>query len=321
MQEHAIIATHFAPLCADEPGSFNLTDDAAVLAMPEGKRLVVTTDSVIEGVHMLPAATEAQYASKLMRRNLSDLAAMGAAPWRYFLNLRVPRETGTEWFASFAATLHQEQERFGLVLAGGDTTLGGDIIHLSATVLGLVGKAPLTRSGACAGDGLYVTGSIGDAALGLAMLQADAAADGHWIDRYHLPQPRLQVGQALCGVASAALDCSDGLLKDAARLAMASGVGLELDATAIPVSDATRSLLEAAPDYASRSAIRQIILTGGDDYELIFTAPPSAETALAEMARFLRVPITPIGTVTDAGLEYRDEAGQHRFGLDSGWEY
>lgn len=323
MREREIITQYFAPLTEGEPGSFSLMDDAAVLNVPQEKQLVVTTDSVIEAVHVLPDATPEQYAMKLVRRNMSDLAAMGATPWRYLLNLRVPRGTERDWFVRFHQALEREQERFAMTLVGGDTTIGGDGVHLTLTALGLVDGPPLLRSGATVGDTVYVSGSIGDAALGLAMLQADIDAKGPWVERYHMPQPRLTLGNALRGVASAVLDCSDGLLKDAARIAEASGTGLELTLPSIPVSEPTRQLLDAAPNHEARSAIWQTILTGGDDYELIFTAPAAAETSLQEMARFLGVPVTAIGVVTEQpSLHYRDETGTLiRFGSDAGFEY
>ena len=322
MREREIIATYFAPLSSGEPGSFSLTDDAAVLTPPKGNKLVVTTDSVIEAVHVLPDATPEQYATKLLRRNLSDLAAMGATPWRYLLNVRVPRGTDAAWFERFTATLKREQEQFKLVLAGGDTTIGGEIIHLTATLFGLVEKEPLLRSMAQPDDDVYVSGCIGDAALGLAMLQADSSSDGAWVVRYHQPQPRLALGNALRGIATAAIDVSDGLLKDLSSLCAASHVGCEIELETIPVSDDTRRLLEAAPNSDARSTIWQMIATGGDDYELLFTAPASAATQLQEMARFLAVPVTRIGRMTqERSLRYRDEAGQQSFGEASGFEY
>lgn len=322
MRERDIIANYFVKLAAGEPGAFALTDDAASLHVPTGKQLIVTTDSVIEGVHVLPHASAAHCAQKLMRRNLSDLAAMGAAPWRYVLNLRAPRETDAAWFASFAATLDEEQAQFGLTLAGGDTSLGGDHVHLTLTALGLCDGAPLTRRGAQPGDLIFVSGTIGDAALGLTMLQDDAHATGPWVERYHRPQPRLALGQALRGNASAALDCSDGLWLDLARLCEASGVGAQVMLEDVPVSPTTRQLLDAALDADSRSALWHMLVTGGDDYELIFTAPASAQQALQEMARFLHVPITAIGTITeDPALRYTDARGTHAFSLQQGWEY
>lgn len=323
MKEREIIAEFFAPLTEGEPGSFSLTDDAALLAVPENQKLVVTTDSVIEAVHVLPDATPEQFAMKLVRRNLSDLAAMGATPWRYLLNVRVPRGMERQWFVRFSQALLREQERFGMVLAGGDTTIGGDGVHLTLTALGLVENNPLHRHGARPGDTVYVSGTIGDAALGLAMLQADSNAKGAWIERYHTPLPRLTLGNALRGIATAAIDCSDGLLKDTARLAEASNAGIALQLASVPVSEPTRQLLDAAPNSEARSAIWQTILHGGDDYELIFTAPPAAQTSLQEMARFLALPLTAIGIVTEEQtMGYRDEHDTLiRFGVDSGFEY
>lgn len=322
MRERDIIATYFAPLTHGEPGSFSLTDDAAVLTPPKGRKLVVTTDSVIEAVHVLPDASPEQYAVKLLRRNLSDLAAMGATPWRYLLNLRAPSGTEPAWFERFARTLAREQEQFQLVLTGGDTTLGGDVIHLTATMLGLVENHALTRSGAKAGDDVYVSGHIGDAGLGLAMLQADHAAHGTWVTRYHTPQPRLALGNALRGVATAAIDISDGLLKDLASLCAASHVGCALALESIPVSDDTQRLLDAAPNADARHTLWHLIATGGDDYELLFTAPAASQVALQEMVRFLAVPLTRIGRITpEKTLHYTNAAGQHMFGQESGFEY
>lgn len=322
MREREIIATYFAPLTSGEAGSFSLNDDAAVLAVPKGQRLVLTTDSVIEGVHVLPDATPEQYATKLLRRNLSDLAAMGATPWRYLLNLRMPRGIEAPWFERFSGTLKHEQTQFKLVLAGGDTTIGGDAIHLTLTLLGLVGNDALLRSGARDDDDVYVSGTIGDAALGLAMLQADTSADGLWTERYHCPQPRLALGHALRGIATAAIDVSDGLLKDVASLCAASHVGCALALSDVPVSDATRQLLDAAPNAEARTTIWQMLVTGGDDYELVFTAPAGARTQLQEMSRFLAVPLTRIGRITaERTLQYTDETGQHLFGAESGFEY
>ncbi|MEJ0010487.1 MAG: AIR synthase related protein [Alphaproteobacteria bacterium] len=166
MDEHARIAQFLAPLAEAEPGALGLKDDAALLRPPPGKTLVVTTDSVIAG-HPCPDGRERpqQVAVKLMRRNLSDLAAMGAAPWRYTLNLHTPKATKDAWFAKFAGVLAAEQQRFGLTLIGGDCTSGTRPIHATMTCFGLIEGKPLLRSGAKAGDILYASGTIGDAAL------------------------------------------------------------------------------------------------------------------------------------------------------------
>ncbi len=289
MAERERIARFFAPLAQAEPGSFALTDDAATLAPPAGHSLVVTTDSVIGGIHVLPGATAAQFAQKLVRRNLSDLAAMGATPWRYFLNLHTPRDTPDAWFAEFTAMLAQEQTQFGMVLAGGDSTSGGDIIHATMTCLGLSGTTQLLRSKATVGDDVYVSGTIGDAALGLQLLQhalaTDAAGEAFLSQRYHIPEPRLELSGMLHGIAHAVIDVSDGLLADAEQIARSSSVQVRLTRASVPLSNAARALVQQDETYW------QHILGGGDDYELLFAAPVAQRAALAEL------PVTRIGEV------------------------
>lgn len=302
MAERDRIAHYFAPLSQEEPGAFNLTDDAALL-----ESLVYTTDSVIEGIHVMPGSTAAQVARKLVRRNLSDLAAMGARPWRYLLNLHTPSSLPDVWFADFAATLREEQERFGMVLAGGDSTTGGNVVHATLTCIGRTDGTVLRRNNAQAGDDVYVSGTLGDAALGLHILkQNDFKVRGehaaHLIDRYETPQPRLELGAKLHGIASACMDISDGLLSDAERMAQASGVQFALECELLPLSKAAQE--------AGVPAL-QAALHGGDDYELLFTAPVSAREALEEMG------VTRIGTVRKGSgllLDGKEVVSQ-------GWEY
>lgn len=305
--ERERIARYFAPLTAAEPGSFNLRDDAALLLAPAGQALVITTDSVIEGLHVMVGASPAQFASKLVRRNLSDLAAMGAVPWRYTLNLHTPAGLSEAWFEAFAATLLHEQTLAGMVLVGGDSTAAaGARIHVTLGCYGLLSGPPLLRSGAQAGDDLYVSGTIGDAALGLKMLQQQLPEVAELIARYHLPTPRLALGQALSGLATAALDISDGLLADVHQLCVASQLGAVIDQFLIPLSVDTKHLLLEDP------SCWDAVFAGGDDYELCFTAPPAARGAVAELAAQLALPLTRIGSMTAAGsdsLLVRDASG------------
>lgn len=308
MRERDLIAQFFAPLSATEPGSFNLTDDAAQLTPPPGCALVITTDSVIEGVHAPLGATPQQLAQKLVRRNLSDLAAMGATPWRYFLNLHLPVLDET-WLAAFSETLRREQEQFGMVLAGGDTSRGGAHTHLTMTCIGLNDGPALTRSGAMVGDDLYVSGTLVDAALGLAMLQQKIPTDAFCVARYERPEPRLELGSMLRGIATACMDISDGLLLDLSRICAASKVGAQLQRDALPLSPAAQRLKTTAGFW-------DFVLSGGDDYELLFTAPVSARGALASY------PVTRIGQIV-AGKTVRvlDETGADITPTHQGWEY
>jgi thiamine-monophosphate kinase len=316
MGEHDRIARFFAPLTMAEPGAFNLTDDAAALDVPHGKRLVITTDSVIEGIHVLPGATPAQIAQKLMRRNLSDLAAMGATPWRYSLNLHTPHGLADDWFAAFADMLHAEQERFGLVLIGGDSTSGGDAVHATLTCYGLSDGPLLTRAGARAGDDLYVSGTIGDAALALEWLQHGQDAPEALSARYHAPEPRLALGRALRGMATAALDISDGLVADAVQLCRTSNLSATILRDAIPLSDDARAMLHNQPE------LWQQVVAGGDDYELCFSAPANQRDALDALATTLALPLTRIGTLqVGSGVTLVDANGVPIALANVGWSH
>lgn len=320
MREHERIARFFAPLAAAETGSFNLTDDAAMLAPPPGKKLIITTDSVIRGIHVPKNAKPAQMARKLMRRNLSDLAAMGATPWRYTLNIHTPPTMKNDWFAEFATALADEQKRYGLLLVGGDTTSGKGPITVTMTCMGLLEGAPLLRRGAKPGDALYVSGTIGDAAIGLHVILRKlevAKVEKVWFrERYFTPEPRLALGQKLQGVASAVIDCSDGLLADAAHVAEVNNVRIMIEREAIPLSPAAATLVAQDPIHW------QTIIGGGDDYELVFTAPWSALERIKKLSTTLNLALTRIGSVTaGSGIVLLDVKGQELGVTARGWEH
>jgi thiamine-monophosphate kinase len=280
--EFSLIARHFRPLCGD--GALDLADDAALFMPPPGRELVFSADAIVETVHFLPNDPPETIGRKLLRVNLSDLAAMGATPLHYLLTLSAPRTTPDAWFAGFAAGLAADQAAFGVRLLGGDTTSTPGPISLSATIIGHVspGQA-LRRSGAQPGDGLWVTGTIGDGALGLLALRGEIAdPTGYLASRYRVPQPRL--GLRLHGIASAAMDISDGLLQDAGHLCRAGGLAVEIDAALVPLSDAAR--------IAGRL---DVVLSGGDDYELLLAVPPAREAALLAEAARVAMPIIRIG--------------------------
>jgi len=301
--EFAIIERFFAPLAATEAGAFRLTDDAAVLTFGGDEKTVFTTDCIISGVHFFDADPPADIAAKLLAINLSDLAAMGARPKFYMLAAAWPKPVDIEWVKKFAIGLGQAQAEAGVVLVGGDTVAGHGPLTLTMTAIGVLRDAePLLRSGVRPGDRIYVSGSIGDAALGLRLLNDDlATAVGtpdyyrdELISRYRRPQARIRLGPELTGVATAAIDISDGLVADVNHLAQTSKVSITIRTVDIPLSQAVQSLINQQPDLLS------VVLTGGDDYELIFSAPPDQANRIAAIQRAVDVPITEIGHA-DAG--------------------
>jgi thiamine-monophosphate kinase len=282
--EFALIARHFKPLAG--PGSLDLSDDAAVLTPPPDRELVIAADAMVGGVHFLPDDPADLVGKKLLRTNLSDLAAMGAEPLGYLMTVSAPTTTPDAWFAAFAAGLAADQKEFGVTLLGGDTTSTPGPISLSLTILGTVrpGQA-IRRAGAAPGDAIWVSGTIGDGALGL--LAATGRLDdptGTLADRYRRPRPRLDLGKRLHGIASAGMDVSDGLVQDLGHICRASNVAAEIDAASVPLSDAART-----------ARLLERCLTGGDDYELLLAVPPAREAALREAAKASGIPVTRIG--------------------------
>jgi thiamine-monophosphate kinase len=284
--EFALIARHFRPLAG--PGALELQDDAAVLTPPPGRDLVLTADAMVAGVHFLPDDPPDLVGRKLLRVNLSDLAAKGATPIGYLMTVSAPRDTSDAWYAGFSAGLLQDQQQYGVTLLGGDTTSTPGPISLSLTILGHVAPGQAVhRAGASSGDAIWVTGTIGDGALGLAVARGRLAdPTGHLLSRYRLPQPR--VGLAISGIASAGMDISDGLVQDLGHICRASGATAEIDAGLVPLSDPARA---AGPDWLPDC------LTGGDDYELLMAVPPDREAALCQAAHALGIAVTRIGVL------------------------
>jgi thiamine-monophosphate kinase len=301
MDEFQFIARLLSPLAQDK-AALQLKDDAAVIDVPEGQQLIVTKDAISEGVHFIGDEPADLIARKLLRVNLSDLAAMGATPYGYFLALILPASVDEAWLASFAAGLAMDQKTYGITLLGGDTTRGTSGLSLSLTALGYVNKGTaLLRSGAKPGDGIYVSGTIGDAALGL---QAARKKDGRYpqaLGRYQLPEPRLALGRALAGIATSCIDVSDGLVQDLGHICETSQAGAELQAASLPLS----------PKVKSAALPLESVLTGGDDYELLFTVPASMAANLDALARQTSTAITRIGEMmAGASVTVRDETGQ-----------
>ena len=333
MNEFSLIHRYFSPLAG--AAGLGLRDDAALLTPPAGKQLVITQDAMTAGVHFFADDPADLIARKLLRVNLSDLAAKGATPLGYLLSLLLPdssdfppqtshraRRGGDsrggeaiaegegspsleEWLELFAQGLAQDQKEFGIELFGGDTSKINGPLTLSLTAIGAVDTGKMiTRSGAKVGDLVYVTGTIGDAALGLKVRSGELPHNEFLLNRYLLPQPRLSTINHHPSTITAAMDISDGLVQDAEHLAKASGVKLVIEAEKVPLSDAAR--------HQPSTINHQLLFTGGDDYELLFTA--SAPLNLPNL--------TLIGRAEKGeGVDILDREGTEISFAHKGWQH
>jgi thiamine-monophosphate kinase len=301
--EFDLIADMFAPLASSFPGALGLKDDAALLKVPDGFELVTTVDAMVEGVHFSSDDAANLVAQKLLRVNLSDLAAMGATPLGYLLTLVRPSTITDTWLERFAHGLADDQRTFGISLLGGDTVSTQGPLVLSLTAMGQVesGQA-LRRSGARPGDDLYVSGTIGDASLGLELVLGQGGLDlsaisrddrNDLVGRLQCPEPRLGLGKALKGIATSATDISDGLIADLSHIATASECGLSVDLVRVPVSPAAERVA------GNSDTARLKLVTGGEDYELAFTASRTQTREISGLARKLDLQVTRIGRVTE----------------------
>jgi thiamine-monophosphate kinase len=299
--EERLIARYFGPL-ATAPGAFGLSDDAAVVTPPPGFDLVLTTDGVIASVHFFADDAPQNIGRKALRMNLSDLAAKGAKPAGFLLSIALPGKIDEAWLAGFAAGLGEDAARYQCPLLGGDTDHTPGPLSVSIAAFGVLPHgAMVRRSTAKVGDAVVVSGTIGDAALGV-LLRRDAslaqrwrlseAMSAHLKDRYLLPQPRNALAEALRQYASAAMDVSDGLAGDLGKLCRASGVAADIDVARVPLSDAARAAIAADP------ALLETALTGGDDYEIVLTLAPEKLAAFRAAAEKVGVGVTEIGRVT-----------------------
>ena len=303
--EFALIEDILAPLGCGDPRALSFSDDAALMPQLTGDDIVVTTDTMVAGIHFPADELPDLIARRLLRVNLSDLAAMAAQPDSYFLNLVLPPGTDDAWMQTFASGLRQDQDRFELRLLGGDITHTRDSLVVSVTALGKVpeGRA-VTRSGAAPGDLVMVSGLIGDAALGL-KARLESLPWEEQVARYQLPEPRIQLGLALRCVASAMADVSDGLVADLGHVCKASDVHANIEAASIPLSEqATELLARGDVDLAA-------LITGGDDYELVFAVPPGRKESALDAGRRAGVSIREIGWFEpgEAGVRVTDPSG------------
>jgi thiamine-monophosphate kinase len=306
--EFEIIARYFAPLATDA-AALALHDDAAVLRPPESQEIVLSCDTVVEGVHFLKDDPPETIAHKALAVNLSDLAAKGARPYVYLLALALPDEPSPSWLEAFASGLRELQSKAGIVLVGGDTTRIPGPLSITVTALGLVpqGHAVL-RLGAKQGDRLYVSGTIGDACLGLRLLK-DPALAAAWglspeeisfvIDRYRKPQPRNDLALLIRNFAQAAIDVSDGLVADVEKLAQVSHVGALIESVRVPFSAPAQKALQRKP------SLLETLLTAGDDYELVAAVPEASAKGFEAEAAAKGARLTMIGRIEGQAGEVR----------------
>jgi thiamine-monophosphate kinase len=312
--EDNLIDRFFRPLAGD-PGAFNLRDDAAAIAPPAGMDLVLTTDAVIEGAHFFPGDPADVIAKKALRANLSDLAAKGAEPLGFLLTLAMPKSVDEEWVAAFADGLAADIRAFDCALLGGDTDATPGLLSVSITAFGTVPHGQMVRrTGAKAGDAIVVSGTIGDAALGLALrrdpklakrAKLSAEEEAYLLERYLVPLPRTKLAKALRAHAHAAMDISDGLAGDLAKLTAVSGVSAAVEADKLPLSLAARKLLDHDPKLI------ETICTGGDDYEILAAVSRNAFPAFEKAARESGVHLSEIGAVAGGeGIAIKGSNGQ-----------
>jgi thiamine-monophosphate kinase len=311
--EERLIAKYFAPL-ARHAGALGLLDDAAMLTPPAGCDLVLTKDALVAGVHFFAEDLPDTIARKALRVNLSDLAAKGATPGGFLLALALPDGVTDGWLSEFAQGLHADMETYACPLFGGDTVKTPGPLTVSVTAFGFVPQGKMVqRRGATAGDRVIVTGTIGDAALGLKLQQdgsyaqrwkLDTVMVEHLIGRYLLPQPRVAVAALVQAQASAAMDVSDGLAGDLEKLCRVSGVSAEVEVARVPLSDAARTAVTA------QSVLTETILSGGDDYEILCTVPAAQSADFIAVAQAAGVTATEIGQVT-AGEGAAQFVGAH----------
>jgi len=312
VDEFDLIKRLFVPLTGGRPEALNLADDVALIPGPAGYQWAITKDAMVAGVHFFPDDPPELIARKLIRVNLSDLASKGAEPQFLLLATCFPQGIESGWLDRFASGLKTDCDEFTVAVIGGDTVATPGPLVLSLTAVGRIPEhTALLRSNARSGDHIWLSGSVGDAALGLLVARGESKslsqADADFLlDRYRLPQPRVTLGPRLRGLAHAAMDVSDGLLGDLGHICSTSGCAAEIEAERLPLSAAARAALATGLGEGLTT-----LVTGGDDYEILFTAPPEAEGALSILSGDLAVPLTRIGRIMPGqGVTLLDGGGR-----------
>jgi thiamine-monophosphate kinase len=320
--EFDLIEKLFVPLAESHAGAAELKDDCATLSVSRGYEALYSMDTLVEGVHFFKGDPANLIAKKLLRVSLSDLASSGGTPRGYLLALSLPPDISYEWLQSFAAGLSDDQIAYRITLLGGDTTSTAGPLTLSLTAVGEVptGRA-IRRSGAVVGDDIFVTGTIGDAAIALRLFQeigrvASCNKYPALYDRYFLPQPRTALGPLMVGTASACVDISDGLLADLGHICDASGVGATVFQADIPLSSGASLVLEQQQEYW------EFVFGGGDDYELLFSAASEKKEIVQRLGKQAGLSVTRIGSfVSDERISVLDSEGKQLTIENTGWKH
>ena len=319
MNEFEMIQTYFLPLTHGREEAAGLSDDAAILNVPDGYDLVISSDTLNGGTHFLKHESPANIAHKVLRVNLSDMVAMGAKPYCYQMNLAFSDFPDEAWVKAFTAALAEDQKEFDVFCSGGDTTVAEGPLLVSLTITGLVprGKA-VKRSGAKAGDLAVVTGTIGDAAIGVKLLldTIDVVDPAPFLEACHKPTPRIPLSEAICEYANAALDVSDGLLADLGHICQTSGVKAVVELSKIPFSAEAKAMIDV------EKITHEALLSGGDDYEIMMAVDPSKFEAFKAAADKAGVPLAAIGRFEDGeGVEVLDDEGAVIEFSRTGWTH
>jgi len=320
--EFELIEELFAPLAKSQIGAVGLLDDCATLSLSTGNEALYSLDTLVAGVHFFPDDPADLIAKKLLRVSLSDLASSGGTPKGYLLAANIPEDISYDWLKLFTDGLAEDQIEFGIALLGGDTTATTGPLSLSLTAIGEVpaGKA-IRRSGAVIGDEIFVTGTVGDAALALRKLdeigrEATAGEFPELYNRYVLPQPRSVIGSMLLDIATACIDISDGIYADLQHICSASDVGAEILQNEIPLSQSAQKLVQGNED------LWQFVYGGGDDYELLFSANSENRTLIESLGERSGIQISFIGRVIpDGGVSILDPAGKKISVENVGWRH
>jgi len=325
--EEALIAEFLVPLAAGFPGAFALADDCAVIAPRDGDELVVTTDALVAGTHFFADEDAGAIAWKALAVNVSDLIAKGATPLAYLMTLALPEAPGRAWLRAFSSGLRRAQETFGCHLAGGDTDCTPNELSVVIAAFGTVPEGSIVRrSGAIPGDLVYVSGTIGDATLGLRLRREasfgprcdlDKAARDHLEVRFRMPVPPIGVATVVRSCTCAAMDISDGLVKDFASLCRASGVGGIIEAARVPISSPARTVIDGG------GATLVDLLTGGEDYEVLAAVRPDRAEEFERKAKAAKAQVTRIGAIAhaDEGIVVIDAAGLPMHIAETGWDH